>query len=389
MKTVTVLNCASNARSPRIQASTWVSRNVLAVVALTLTLALSSWAASTEKVLYTFQGTGDGVQPIGGVVRDAKENLYGTTRFNFQSSGAPTGFGLVYQLTPTKSGEFTEKVIYVFQGALIDGQSPQSSVVFDAAGNLYGTADGGLFGCGIVYKLSPTPTGPWTETIIHQFNAFNGHNDGCEPVGSLIFDKAGNLYGTTSQGGGGTSDTFCTNGCGTVFKLVPNKDGSWRESILHALHQGGGGSPDGQNPFDSVVFDNAGNLYGTTLAGGPDDLGTVFKLTPASNGKWTETLLFKFHDLVNNPPDGANPMAGVVLDPAGNLYGTTLGGGGGLGGGGTVFKLTAGVNGKFEYSKIRKFALQFLPLARIPRQQSRTRRANTFCPRHRIHHHIA
>jgi hypothetical protein len=109
MKTVTVRNCASNAREPRIQASTWTSRNVLAVVAVTLTLALSSWAAGTEKVLYTFQGTGDGVEPIGGVVRDAKGNLYGTTRFNFQSSGAPTGFGLVYQLTPTKSGEFKEK----------------------------------------------------------------------------------------------------------------------------------------------------------------------------------------------------------------------------------------------------------------------------------------
>jgi uncharacterized repeat protein (TIGR03803 family) len=175
MKTVTVLNCASNARSPRVRASTWISRNVFAVVAITLTLALSSWAA-TDKVLYTFQGTGDGVEPIGGVVRDAKGNLYGTTRFNFQSSGAPTGFGLVYQLTPTKSGEFKEKVIYAFQGELIDGQSPQSSVVFDAAGNLYGTADGGLHGCGIVYKLIPAQNGPWTETIIHQFNAFEGHN---------------------------------------------------------------------------------------------------------------------------------------------------------------------------------------------------------------------
>jgi len=245
----------------------------------------------------------------------------------------------------------------VFQGEVIDGQSPESSVVLDAAGNLYGTADGGIFGCGIVYKLSPTPTGLWTETIIHQFDAFNGHTDGCEPVGSLIFDTAGNLYGTTSQGGGGTSDTFCTNGCGTVFKLTPNKDGSWSESILHALHKGGGGSPDGQNPFDSVVFDNAGNLYGTTLAGGPDDLGTVFKLTPATGGKWTETLLFEFHDLVNNPPDGASPMAGVVLDPSGNSYGTTLGGGGLAGGGGVVFKLTRGSNGKFKESVIHRFSL--------------------------------
>jgi uncharacterized repeat protein (TIGR03803 family) len=357
MKTVAVLDRASSARKARIQASTWISRNVLAVVAITLTLALSSWASSTEKVLYTFQGTGDGVEPIGGVVRDAKGNLYGTTRFNFQSSGPPTGFGLVYQLTPTKSGEFKEKVIYAFQGEVVDGQSPQSSVVFDAAGNLYGTADGGLFGCGIVYKLAPAQKGPWTETIIHQFNAFEGHNDGCAPVGSLIFDKAGNLYGTTSQGGGGTTDTFCTNGCGTVFKLVPNKDGSWTETILHALHKGGGGSPDGQNPFDSVVFDNTGNLYGTTLAGGPDDLGTVFKLTPATSGKWTETLLFKFHDLVNNPPDGASPMAGVVLDPSGNLYGTTLGGGGGAGGGGVVFKLTRGSDGKFKESVIHRFSL--------------------------------
>jgi uncharacterized repeat protein (TIGR03803 family) len=357
MKNATVLKCVSNVRKLKMKMDTRIPRNIWAVAAITLILAVSSWAVGNEKVLYTFQGTGDGVQPIGGVIRDANGNLYGTTRFNFQSSGAPSGFGLVYQLTPTKSGEFKEKVIYAFQGELIDGQSPQSSVVFDTAGNLYGTADGGLHGCGIVYKLTPTQNGSWTETIIHQFDAFEGHNDGCEPVGSLIFDKAGNLYGTTSQGGGGTTDTFCTNGCGTVFKLTPNKDGSWTESILHALHQGGGGSPDGQNPFDSVVFDNAGNLYGTTLAGGPDDLGTVFKLTPATSGKWTETLLFKFHDLVNNPPDGANPMAGVVLDPSGNLYGTTLGGGGALGGGGTVFKLTAGATGKFKESVIHRFSL--------------------------------
>jgi len=353
MKNVTVLKCASNALKLG-QMGTCIPRRIFAVAAITL-LAVSSWAAGKEKVLYTFQGTGDGVEPIGGVVRDAKGNLYGTTVFNFQNTEGPSGFGLVYQLTPTRSGEFKEKLLHTFQGEPIDGQSPQSSVVFDAAGNLYGTANGGLFGCGIVYKLTPTKNGPWTETIIHQFNAFNGHNDGCEPVGSLIFDKTGNLYGTTSQGGGGTTDTFCTNGCGTVFKLAPNKDGSWTESILHALHQGGGGSSDGQNPFDSVAFDNVGNLYGTTYFGGFDDEGTVFKLTPNKSGKWSETLLFKFHGLVKNT-DGEAPYAGVVLDSSGNIYGTTIDGGGGVGEPGVVFKLTPGANGKFEESVIHRFS---------------------------------
>jgi uncharacterized repeat protein (TIGR03803 family) len=335
------------------------SSRFLAVAAITLTLAANSWAASKEAVLYTFQGGSDGAVPAAGLIADAQGNLYGTTfiRGNFDA-------GTVFKLTRNKNGSFTETTIYTFQGNLngtADGAGPSANLVFDHAGNLYGTTTAGganpPISDGTVFKLTPTKSGEWKETILHSFNCTEGKgdNDGCDPNSYLLFDQAGNLYGTTVSGGGGDFTTFCQNGCGTVFKLSPNKDGSWTESLIHTFPRGNGGTPDGQNPYAGLIIDSSGNLYGTTWIGGPDDEGIIFRLAPQSNGTWKETVLFSFHDLINNPPDGANPNAGLLMDKAGNLYGTTRDGGGKVTGGGVVFQLTPTTKGEWKEKVIHAF----------------------------------
>jgi uncharacterized repeat protein (TIGR03803 family) len=331
------------------------SGRILAVAAVTLTLTAGSWAVSNEKVLYTFQNGSDGGNPIAGLIFGAQGHLYGTT-----PSGGDFGAGSVFRLTHNKSGSWTEKVLYSFQGNFVDGAGPTGSLVFDKQGNLYGTTAGGGVGVvqdGTVFKLEPTAQGPWKETILHRFNCTLGvhHNDGCDPQSNLIFDGAGNLYGTTLKGGGGDSTTFCHNGCGTVFKLSPNQNGTWTESLIHRFPHGQGGTPDGQNPYAGLIMDSAGNLYGTTYIGGPDDAGMVFRLTPNSDGTWKETVLFNFKATVNNPKDGANPYAGLLMDKAGNLYGTTRDRGGKVTGGGTVFKLAPTAVGEWKETVIHAF----------------------------------
>jgi uncharacterized repeat protein (TIGR03803 family) len=183
-----------------------------------------------------------------------------------------------------------------------DGQNPFANLVFDSAGNLYGTTSGGgMNGKGTVFELSPVGT----ETILHTFG--NG-TDGQTPLGSLIFDSAGNLYGTASAGG--------THGNGMVFELSPNGT----ETVLYNFGSGG----DGQNPNAGLVFDSFGNLYGTTVNGGANAGGTVFELSLNGAGGWTEAVVYSFG---NSPGDGVNPYAGLVLDSSGNLYGTTANGG--------------------------------------------------------------
>jgi len=322
----------------------------LTVAAITLALATSSWAASKEKVLYTFQGGSDGEIPTAGLISDGQGNLYGTA-----SIGGDFLFGTVFKLTHNKNGSWTESTIYSFQGS--DGEGPAASLVFDKNGNLYGTtASGGPseFDNGTVFKLEPTKQGPWKQTTLHSFNCLTA-SDGCIPESALIFDQAGNLYGTTLQGGGGFTGTFCTNGCGSVFELSPNQDGTWTETLIHTFPLGNGGTRDGQNPYGSLILDSAGNLYGTTWIGGPDDEGVIFRLAPGSKGIWKETVLFSFHDLVNNPPDGANPYVGLLMDKAGNLYGTTRDGGGKSTGGGVVFQLTPTTKGEWKERVIHAF----------------------------------
>jgi uncharacterized repeat protein (TIGR03803 family) len=240
-----------------------------------------NWA---ERRLHDFSNDGqDGTDPYGGLSFDASGNLYGTTSLG--GSGYclggqiqhDVGCGTVFELTPTVSRGWAENILYNFTGNDVDGQNPNAGVILDAGGNLYGTTFfGGAGGlclndiadCGIVYELSPSVGGPWTETVLHSFSL--SYTDGENPSGPLIFDASGNLYGTTYAGGAyGFS--------GTVFELTPAAGGTWNEAILHSF-----GNPltDGHYPNAGVIFDAAGNLYGTTAAGGTHDDGTVLEITP-------------------------------------------------------------------------------------------------------------
>lgn len=274
----------------------------------------------TETVLYNFSGGGYGNGSYS-LLRDAAGNLYGTMFF-----GGTYGEGMVFELSPGGGGAWTEKVLHSF-GSGSDGQYPESGVIMDAAGNLYGTTyQGGTYcaslsGCGIVYELSPSEGGGWTETVVHNFNG----NDGDRPWASLIMDTAGNLYGTTYQGG-----IYCAPfGCGTVFELSPSEGGGWTETVLHSFNDEGS---DGYDPQAALIRDSAGNLYGTTTQEDLNFYGTVFELSPRQGG-WVETVLYNFSN------DGEDTFGGVVMDRAGDLYGATIGGG--LYNIGTAFELTA------------------------------------------------
>ena len=387
------------------------------IVVLTFLLcSISSGHAATQKVLYAFTGGVDGDIPYAGVIFDPAGNLYGVTQ-----AGGLYGKGTVFQLTPS-GGSWTETVLYNFTG-FPDGDLPLGGLAIDEAGNLYGTAanDGDpVYQCGTVFKLSPSNSG-WTFTVLH---AFTGGTDGCEPGSSLRY-SGGYLYGTTVYGGpsnqgtafrlptSGGSDfnaAFALNngnhpwgginsgsygttynggkyGLGNVYewtyghhlvvKHVFNSTGAagrhplgellfmfnasspskmygttydggvsgrgavymLTESLYHfdvwattsVLHSFSG--PEGAFPGAGVVMDAAGNLYGTTVFGGPDVAGTVFKLTPGAKNKWTLTLLYTF----TGGADGGQIYSGVVFDSAGNLYGTAAGGGNG---GGVVYEVT-------------------------------------------------
>src|SRR5579863_1100325 len=198
----------------------------LAMAAVAMGLATSSLCAAQETVLHTFINKSDGSFPFSGLTFDAKGNLYGTT----DTGGSPEfGDGTVFKLTLNSSGEFTFQTIHAFSQAKGDGGNPAGSVVFDAAGNLYGTTSNGGngTGCGIVYELSPPATGgQWRETILHKFNGGQQpNNDGYNSSGLLVLDQAGNLYGATASGGGGVNNIFCNHGCGTVFKMTRNGNG--------------------------------------------------------------------------------------------------------------------------------------------------------------------
>jgi len=221
---------------------------------------------------------------------------------------------VVFELSPGQAG-WTESVIHSFAFGTNDGRLPEGGLIFDDAGNLYGTTAGGGSGegGGTVFELSP-PGNDWAESILY---SFQGRNDGNSPVAGLVFDSAGNLYGTTPNGG--TSSLH-----GTTFELTPNGSGGWSETVLYSFK----GGRDGSTPMASLAFDSSGNLYSTTLYGGGRQgcgglgCGTVFKLTP-QNGQWVESL-FRF------PEDGSRgylPTSPVTLDSAGNVYGTTTYGG--------------------------------------------------------------
>ncbi len=292
-------------------------RTALATFAATL-FVMSTWAAAQiqEQVLHSFNNDGtDGANPSAGLIFDTLGNLYGTTSDGGTSSSCSGGCGTVFELTPAAGGTWTEKVLYNFQGGA-DGAVPLGSLIFDAVGNLYGTTYGP--GNGTVFELTPAVGGTWTERVLYNFGS---GTDGVGPEAGLIFDAAGNLYGTAAYGG--------SHGSGAVFELTPAAGGTWTEKVLWSF----GSGTDGANPFCGLIFDAAGNLYGATAFGGPHNYGTVFELTPAAGGTWTEKVLWS----PGSGTDGVFPQASLIFDAAGNLYGTTPTGG--TYNHGTVFEL--------------------------------------------------
>lgn len=286
----------------------------------------------TESVLYQFPpGGGNGDNP-GELTFDAAGNIFGTTRF-----GGVNLEGTVFSLN--RSSGWQESLVLTFDGN--NGDGAFGAITFDANGNLYGTAlGGGAHNSGLVYKLTKQGN-TWQQTVLYNFA---GGPDGNAPWG-VTFGPDGSLYGIT-QVGGRTGSLFCILGCGTVFKLTPNSDGTWTKTTLYAFR---GGRHDGAIPTTRVSFDQAGNMYGTTAAGGDTGngssttscapysrygCGTVFKLTPSGDGRWTESILHFFAGSL----DGFNPDSPLVIDGAGNLYGTV--GNGGLYGGGVAYEIT-------------------------------------------------
>ena len=241
----------------------------------------STRATAHDKVLHSFSNNGtDGIVPDGGVIFDGAGNLYGTTY-----AGGTHSAGTVYELTPAGGGTWTEQVLHSFSSGA-DGAFPAAGLIFDTAGNLYGTTvGGGTHSEGTVFELTPAAGGTWTEKVLYSFG--NG-TDGYAPYSGLVFDAAGNLYGTAYYGG--------TYSRGTVFELTPQAGGTWTEQVLHSF----GNGTDASAPFAGLTFDTAGNLYGTTEVGGtsggcaPYGCGTVFELTPAAGGTWTEKVLYNF-----------------------------------------------------------------------------------------------
>jgi len=346
-----------------------------ALLCALLLLAAVPSPAQTEVVLYNFTGTPDGSNPYGGLTLH-NGNLFGTT-----SAGGQYGFGSVYELTPNGSGGWSQTVLYSFCPLFpncTDGQTPTySSLLFDNSGNLYGTTfQGGTTGDGVVFKLSLSG-GTWTESVLY---SFLGKPDAANPVNGLIMDKAGNLYGTAYAGGAFDN--------GAVFELSPTVSGTWTERVIASINSLYGGlvmnnsgyifgttstavfalvpsgstwtrytlfsfdpaqaATQGSSPNGTLAIDSANNLYGTTQAGGTNNLGVVYKLRPTSTpGKFSERILYNFGG------NGTQPFAGVVLDSAGNLFGTTTAGG--KNNAGVIYQLSPTSTGAYQEKVIQAF----------------------------------
>lgn len=285
-------------------------------IALILFMPIDNAYARGDVVLYAFQGGSDGAYPNGGIVGIAGGDLYGETL-----AGGKKENGTIFKLKP----DGTQSVVYKFGGRRYeDGAGPNGGLISDASGNYYGVTDlGGIkcaadegLGCGTIFKL----TGGTSESVLY---AFAQRSDGTLPVGSLVADEFGNLYGATRTGG----LKGCSYGCGTVFKVSTNAT----ESVLHDFT----GGNDGAYPTGPLIFNAAGNLFGAATGGGAGQYGVVFML--AQDG--TETVLYSFKGGI----DGADPVGGLISDKSGNLYGTTFYGGqpecNGYGCG-VVFKIT-------------------------------------------------
>jgi uncharacterized repeat protein (TIGR03803 family) len=220
----------------------------------------ASWK---ETILYTFPATNGVGAPAAGVTFDSKGNLYGPANEGYIRG---TEYGAVYELSPQANGPWRLRVLHNFHGN--QGSSFESRLVFDSSGNLYGTAT--QPNSGLVFELSPTPGGQWTETVIH---AFENGGDGRIPQGTLVVDASGNVYGATEWGGLGCNGFYC----GVVYRLSPQGGGTWKETILHPFES----AEDGSQPGAGLLLDSSGNLFGTTYHGGSRyGYGTVYEITP-------------------------------------------------------------------------------------------------------------
>jgi uncharacterized repeat protein (TIGR03803 family) len=276
-----------------------------------------SMRAQSFHVIHNFTGGTDGANPLNGLMTGAGGYMYGTA-----STGGAYNNGTVFRIGLL--GDF--QTIYAFRGGS-DGSSPQGLLTEDSSGHLYGTtAEGGSFGGGTVFRIANN-----VKTILH---SFGGGADGTTPLAGLVFDAAGNLYGTTSAGG--------ANGNGTVFMLSP-AGALWKEKILYSFGTGA----DGATPYAAVALDSAGDVLGTTSAGGSAGFGTIFQLTKAHS--WAETIVYNF----TNQDDGAVPYGGLLGDGHGNFYGTATEGG--SQGGGSIFELTPAGSG-WNFTAIQSLA---------------------------------
>ncbi|MFZ0805902.1 MAG: choice-of-anchor tandem repeat GloVer-containing protein [Candidatus Sulfotelmatobacter sp.] len=370
-----------------------------ALTTLAALLVVTAIAGAQETSIYSFYSPFGDALPIGGLTADASGNLYGTTFY-----GGANGNGMIFELSPGASG-WTLSVLYSFNPNGVDGFGPTSGIIFDKAGNIYGTTEfGGTgsctngFGCGTVFELSPTGEPTWKETVLHDFvgtdgwqihpglvmdsngnlygmatnggsykngtifemspgtggwtfnvlHQFTGGSDGGVPFQGLTLDGAGNLYGAASLGGG--KSTACRYGCGLIFKLS-NANGSWNETVLHNFTTN---PNDGAVPACKLTFDAAGNLYGTAGSGGGAlSAGIVFELSPGTKDAWTEKVLHNFNQ---HAGDGNGPSNSVAFDASGNLYGATIGGGNH--GRGTAFKLAPTTSGPWTETLLNNFSGQ-------------------------------
>jgi uncharacterized repeat protein (TIGR03803 family) len=290
---------------------------------------------AAEKVLYSFTDGVDGGGPNGGLVFDASGNAYGTTHFGGNDScGGQVGggCGVVFELSPNKTGGWSEAPLYAFQDGN-DGGFPNAGVILDKNGDILGTAStGGNFtcsiGCGVVYELSKSSG--WTEGVLHTFTG----SDGEFPNAVLLLSANGTLYSTTWYGG--------SSGNGTVFALTPGSS-AWKESVLYSLQ----GTADGSAPAGGVVADRAGNLYGTTYKYDGDNDGVTFELR--KHAGWKDSVLYTF----TNNGGGEDPYAGMIMPAKGTLYGTAIESG--PNGGGVAFELTLGKNKKWTEKVLHAF----------------------------------
>jgi hypothetical protein len=371
---------------------------MIVILVAFLVCSRSAWPRTKYGVLHNFGAAGDGTTPYGPPVLDSRGNLFGvTTDGGTGSKQCSLGCGTVFELIRHPNGTWQEELLHDFTAG---GESafPHGSLIFDSSGSLYGTTSGYLsFAVGGIFKLSVSQgswefamlysdhAGPglvfdklgnlygeigpgdyygagaigelssgsngWDYTELYSFCSQRGCYDGMGPPAPPVWDGKGNMFGTTTDGGIGQPTCWTYAGCGVIFEASPNGDGTWTYHVLHRFLEHS--SSDGQSPAVGLVMDAAGNFYGSTSLGGVHNQGRVFKLS-MSGGRWKEIPLYDFPDCAVGCYPGGGTMA---RDKAGNLYGAANGGGGNCGYTcGVIFKLTPQKGGRWKYSVVHKFS---------------------------------